>query len=358
MPDDRKKEWAGKMNDAYKSSIVGDARGAAFAVPRFTSGIISLDCASGGGWPFGRINILAGNESTGKTLKCLKAFSQIEMYDHATKKPQDLVSPDTFEPCSGLFVDAEGAFDLVWATKNGFNSEKHMISRPENSEQAIDIITSAIEENIFDLIVIDSIACLVPMKEIEDSAENWQIGLAARLNNKAFRKWQSQLNKTSQTGQIGPALICLNQIRSKVGVVMGDPRVLPGGTGQNFAASTVIMTKSGTYEDTKDSEKSYVELGGTFKKNKTYPPKEEFKYRLYLRDAEDYKVGDINNVEMLMAFGKTTGLIKIEKGSVRFGTNEFPTQKELKETLKASPKLYRSLWRSVVKAKTGYLDRK
>ena len=342
-------DFINKVNATYKGNVL--ALGGEFdalSISRFSSGILSLDLALGGGWPNGRIVIIAGDESTGKTLKAIKACAEIEKYDHKTKKHKDFCK-DGFVPGTALYVDVEGDFDIEWAKKNGFNAGHHVVARPDYSEQAIDLVSSAVSENIFDLIVVDSIAALTPTTEVSESVENWQMGLHARLVNKFVRKVNSGLNKLNQRDEIGPTVLCVNQFRVKIGQFMGDPRVMPGGMGQKFCASIIVYTKSSKFEDTKDKELGLVSLGGVCHKNKTYVPKVNFAYKLALKDQENKKTGEIDNVNQLFNFGKKYNLIATEKGA-KFGKHKFSTQKELKQVLRSSELMQRSLWMSVLNA--------
>jgi recombination protein RecA len=340
-----------KINATYKSEVVGRSSSPVYGVHRFSSGILPLDIALGGGWPFGRIGILAGNESTGKTLISLKAAHAISNYDKATRKHRDLVDPDKFTPCSTLFVDVEGTFDAEWANKQGWNPDTSVIARPDYAEQAIDIIDFALRENTFDLIVLDSIAALTPTKEVTDSAEDWQMGLAARLVNKAMRKWSSSLNKTSQEfSRGGPFLLCLNQIREKLGVMYGDPRVLPGGKGQLFASSLILWTKSAKVLDDPDSKASaFVTMGGVAKKNKTFIPNREYAFQLALTDTSEYLVGDIDNDKTIVKFGKKYGVLNRDSG---FGCEEFRDRTEdlFRIKLRSDPEFRGLLYKRVLEA--------
>ena len=351
-----KDEFIEQINKTYKSEGIADVGNnlQALNLPRFSSGILSLDCALGGGWPFGRIAIIAGMESTGKTLTSIHAMKEVMSYDHATKQHIDWFhDPQEFSPGTALFVDVEGSFDVDWAEANGYQSDHHVVARPEYSEQAIDIVTSAIEQNVFDLIVVDSLAALAPTKELEASTEEWQMGLAARLINKAMRKWVGKLNKCTTDHGTGPAIICLNQFRINIGQFMGDPRVLPGGKAQNFAASIIMYTKSPDYNDSKDKELSMVKLSGEIKKNKTYTPKRNFTYGLHLEDEELAKKGEIDNLKQMQSLAKKFNIMQGESGKVHWGDRTWKTQKALMEEVAGDPEMYRTMWRSIIRAATG-----
>lgn len=348
---DRVLDFIAKVNKNYEGSVmeVGGKFGA-LSMRRFSSGVLDLDVALGGGWPFGRLAIVAGDYSTGKTLLALKACAEVEEYDHNTRIHKSLLPEGAdFEPGTALFIDLEGSFDPDWAAKNGFNEERHVVARPDSAEQAIDIVDAAIEENVFDLIVIDSIAAMTPTKEITETTEKWQMGLAARLVNKAMRKWGASLNKLSQKTQAGgPLILCLNQIRIDLNAgLFADPRTLPAGKGQIFYASIIIYTKGAKIEDGAGKETETALLGGVTRKNKTYIPKVNFEYRLGLKDGDKLAAGELDNTKRLIDLGKKYGLLVVEKKGVTFNGETLPTQKAWAERLDSDPKCRRILWRSI-----------
>lgn len=353
------KAFKEKINADYKGDVLrfGADTKANLASKRFSSQILSYDLALGGGIPFGKILIDAGQESTGKTVKCIKACVSVKDYDHNTRQHKDFFEGEKeklFVPGRALYVDQEGAWDEIWAEKLGFDHSWHMMAQPEHAEQTIDIVNYAIRENIFDLIVIDSIAAMIPSTELEESAEDWQMGLQARLVNKAMRKWVASLNKLNQTYKGGgPTLYCLNQFRLKIGVVYGDPRVMPAGQAQRFAASIISYTNSAKVEDGKDKETEFVILGGECKKNKTYIPKLEYEFALRLKNAGDAKAGEIDNEKELFEQGKKYKLIKKEGLKVTFDDVSSPDEKTFINRLKVAPVLKKRLWRSIIYAATG-----
>lgn len=356
-PEDKVNNFISEVNKAYDGQVAEiGGRFHALEMKRFSSGSVHLDLVLGGGWPFSRISLFAGSESTGKTVFALKAMASVENYDHHTHRHIDfLADKSKFTKGRSLFIDMEGTFDTEWAKANGVDTEWHVISRPEGQEQAIDIVSKAIRENIFDLIIVDSIRAMSPLKEIEESAEDSQVGVAARNNNKAFRKWQASLNRMSQEVESGgPAVICLNSFYVKIGQFYGDPRELGGGGWQRLAASVIIYTLSPTYEDTKEGEHTYVTLKGTTIKNKTFIPRYNYQQKLYLKDSEKGDKGMFDVIEQLVKFGKEYKIIQVDPGkSVTLGKVVTKTQTEMKAKLAASPQLRNLLWRSILKAAIG-----
>jgi recombination protein RecA len=350
-------DFIARINKTYKSTVMrrGSDIAESLQVRRFSSGVVSADCALGGGWPFGRICIIAGEYSSGKTVMALKAATMVNQYDHQCHLHQSRVKADDFTPGRCLLVDAENSFDEKWAKVHGWDSSLNVVAQPEYAEQAVDIVTDAIRGNMFDLIVVDSIAAFTPSKEVEESSEDWQMGLAARLTNKAMRRWVASLSRVAQENTIeGTCVLCLNQFRLRIGQMFGDPRVLPCGKGQEFAASVIVYTKSPKVVDNEKAEHGMGEYGGYTHKNKTAVPKVHFKYRMALKDHDgDLQVGEVDNFKQLMILGKKYELIGKDGSKWKVGADRFDTLKEIEAKLQTDEAFRALVWRSVVKAFGG-----
>ena len=182
------------------------------------SGSILLDQALGvGGYPKGRIVEIYGPESSGKTTLALEAIAQ------AQKKGG-----------RAAFIDAEHSIDPEYAAKLGVDIDELILSQPDNGEQALEITERLAESGAIDIIVVDSVAALVPQAEIEGTMTDNQVGLQARLMSKGLRKIAGMLNKT------GTVVIFINQLREKVGVLYGNPETTTGGRALKFYASIRI----------------------------------------------------------------------------------------------------------------------
>ena len=305
--------WVKRANKKYGDGVAATANARTdLSVDRIPSGSLELDLALGGGWPRSRISLVYGPKSSGKTTLMIMAAAETQ--DHCTnchlRKVQCRCSD--FVGGTAMVMDLEGTFDLDWAMKNGFDGRRHKIVRPEYGESAIDMVDTAIREKLFDLIIFDSIAACVPTCEIEQSAEDFIIGKHAIMMNKAFRKWGNALVTARREG---PALLCINQPREKVGVIRGDTLTLPGGQGQWFANSLEIRLKIGKVHDvTGSANHAYIAITGTCPKNKTYIPKEEFEMHLALQDYEIYTAGTVNNVESIVKRAKKLGWVKAGGG--------------------------------------------
>ena len=179
------------------------------------SGSISLDVALGiGGYPRGRIIEIYGPESSGKTTFAL----------HAIAEAQKLGG-------KAAFIDAENSLDPQYASRLGVDTNELLLSQPDNGEQALEIAEALVRSGAISVIVIDSVAALVPQAEIEGEMGDSHVGLQARLMSQALRKLAGIINKT------GTVAIFINQLREKVGVMFGNPEVTPGGRALKFYSS-------------------------------------------------------------------------------------------------------------------------
>jgi recombination protein RecA len=181
------------------------------------SGALSLDLALGGGYPKGRIIEIFGPESSGKTTLTLHAIAEIQK-----------------QGGTAAFIDAEHALDPQYAKKLGVDTENLFVSQPDNGEQALEICETLVRSNAVDVVVVDSVAALVPQAEIEGDMGDSHMGLQARLMSQALRKLTGIINKSKCT------VIFINQIRMKIGVMFGNPETTTGGNALKFYASVRV----------------------------------------------------------------------------------------------------------------------
>ncbi len=178
------------------------------------TGSLSLDIALGGGIPKGRIIEIYGPESSGKTTLTLHAIAEIQK-----------------QGGTAAFIDAEHALDPAYAKRIGVDTENLLLSQPDNGEQALEITETLVRSNAVDLIVVDSVAALVPRAEIEGEMGDSHMGLQARLMSQALRKLTGVISRSKAT------VIFINQIRMKIGVMFGNPETTTGGNALKFYAS-------------------------------------------------------------------------------------------------------------------------
>ena len=184
-------------------------------IPALPTGSLALDVALGvGGIPRGRVVEVFGPESSGKTTLTLSVIAQAQRAGGVA-----------------AFIDAEHAFDPTYAKKLGVNLDDLLISQPDTGEQALEITEMLIRSNAVDLVVVDSVAALVPKAEIEGEMGDSHVGLQARLMSQALRKLTGTISKSKA------ALVFINQIREKIGIMFGNPETTPGGRALKFYAS-------------------------------------------------------------------------------------------------------------------------
>lgn len=178
------------------------------------SGSLSLDIALGGGYPKGRIIEIYGPESSGKTTLTLHALAEVQKAGG-----------------TAAFIDAEHALDPAYARRLGVDTDNLLVSQPDNGEQALEIAETLVRSNAVDLVIVDSVAALVPQAEIEGDMGDSHMGLQARLMSQALRKLTGIINKSKTT------VVFINQIRMKIGVMFGNPETTTGGNALKFYAS-------------------------------------------------------------------------------------------------------------------------
>ena len=179
------------------------------------SGSLALDLALGvGGYPRGRVIEIYGPEASGKTTLALHAVAAVQK-----------------QGGTAAFIDAEHALDAAWARICGVNTDELLISQPDNGEQALEIVDTLVRSGAVDLVVIDSVAALVPKAEIEGEMGESHMGLQARLMSQALRKLTGSISKTKTT------VVFINQLREKIGVMFGSPETTSGGKALKFYAS-------------------------------------------------------------------------------------------------------------------------
>lgn len=191
---------------------LGDA--AKMKVETISSGAMTLDMALGGGFPKGRIVEIYGPESSGKTTLALHAIAEVQKLGGVA-----------------AFVDAEHALDPTYSAALGVDIENLLVAQPDYGESALEIVDQLVRSTAVDLVVVDSVAALVPRAEIEGEMGDQQMGLQARLMSKALRKIAGNMGKS------GCTVIFLNQLRQKIGISYGSPEVTTGGTALKFYAS-------------------------------------------------------------------------------------------------------------------------
>jgi recombination protein RecA len=289
-------------------------------VELFSSGSLALDPALGGGYPKGRIIEIYGPESSGKTTLALHAISEIQK-----------------QGGQAAFIDAEHALDPAYARKIGVDTANLLISQPDNGEQALEICETLVRSGAVDLIVVDSVAALVPQAEIDGDMGDAQMGLQARLMSQAMRKLTATINKT------GCICIFINQLREKLGVLFGNPETTTGGNALKFYSSVRLdIRKVSQIKDGENVTGSRVKVKVV--KNKVAPP---------FRKAEfDILYGEgISRSGEIIDLGVEMGVIKKSGSWFSYGDAKLAQGRDAaKRLIEDNPELSEELSQKIMEA--------
>jgi len=296
------------------------ARVAGDAIP---TGALALDLALGiGGIPRGRVTEIFGSESSGKTTLAQHIIAE-------TQKTGGIAA----------YIDAEHAFDPTYAANCGVNLRDLLVSQPDTGEQALEITETLVRSGAVDAIIIDSVAALAPRAEIEGEMGDAHVGLQARLMSQALRKLSAAISKSKT------AVIFINQLREKVGIVFGNPEVTPGGRALKFYSSVRIDLRRG------ESIKQGTEMVGArvrarVVKNKVAPPFRSAEFDIMFNHG-------ISKEGNLVDLGVATGVIKKAGAFFTYGDTKLGQGREnAKDYLRQHPELASQL-ESTIRASTA-----
>jgi recombination protein RecA len=279
-----------------------------------STGSLSLDIALGGvGIPRGRITELFGPESSGKTTLALHVIANAQKTGGVA-----------------AFIDAEHALDTTWAKRLGVNVSSLLVSQPDTGEQALEITEMLVSSNSVDVIVIDSVAALTPKAELEGEMGDSHMGLQARLMSQAMRKLTGIISKSKT------ALIFINQIRMKIGVMFGNPETTTGGKALKFYSSVrVDLRRVTTIKETNDATGSRVRARVV--KNKIAPPFRETEFDVMFDSGISYE-GDLLDLATSSNIVEKSGAW-LNYGSIRLGQGRENAKKFLVENKNVSEEI-------------------
>lgn len=290
-------------------------------MPVISTGSLSLNMALGvGGFPKGRIIEIYGPEASGKTTLCLHAIAEVQKNGGVA-----------------AFIDVEHALDPVRAEKIGVNLEDVLISQPDYGEQALEIAETLVRSGGVDLVIVDSVAALVPKSEIEGDMGDHQMGTQARLMSQAMRKLTAALNKTKTT------IIFTNQIRMKIGIMFGSPETTTGGNALKFYASIRLDIRK--IANIQDGDKIVGSRHRVkVKKNKVAPPFRQAEF-----DMDDHGIsreGDVVDIGIDMNIIEKSGSFFKYNGEVIAQGREAAKDK-FKEDKKLMKDIEQAIWKKI-----------
>ncbi len=299
------------------------------AIPRIEvipTGSISLDVALGvGGIPRGRVVEIFGPESSGKTTLCLHIIAEAQ-------KTGGIAA----------FVDAEHALDIGYARRIGVDVANLLLSQPEFGEQALEITETLVRSNALDVIIVDSVAALVPRAEIEGEMGDPTMGTQARLMSQALRKLTSAISKSRTT------VIFTNQLRQKIGIMFGNPETTTGGNALKFYASVRLdIRRRDIIKDGGDIIGNHVKVKVV--KNKVAPPFKDTEFDIYYNEG-------ISKVSDLLNLGVNLGVVQKSGSWFSYGTERLGQGREsVRKVLMDDPELLGRIEKEV-KIKAGILE--
>ena len=416
MARDRTGDLFSALNKTF-GGVVGTADKKPMDNARITTGSTELDALLGGGIKVGRVTLFWGERAGGKTTsafriigisqnlcrRCLRPAIDVQSvppdedsttgrwtatgrcdcyakglteagridpppkekgekekdYKARVEAFYETMRENSYEEFVVAYLDPENAFDKAWAVQLGVDVRRLIYALPNIAEEAVDISTSVAASTVVDLMVVDSLANFTPRKEYEESAEEWQQGLQARIVNKAVRKWITGSCINQNAGQ-NLTQIWINQTRLKIGITYGDPSVKPGGLGQDFAGiSEIRFTGSKVLKDDKATE----QYGDAKTDSIVVPLRETFffevaktkastcrsmkgSYMMALREVDGYKPGDIVEDEFLFKWAMHL-LVEKRKDGYTIGGRVYSTQNAVQKAIREDQDL-RATIRDVV----------
>ena len=296
-------------------------------VELLSSGALGIDLVLGGGYPKGRIIEIFGPESSGKTTLALHAIAENQKTGG-----------------TAAFIDAEHALDPAYARKLGVDTDNLLVSQPDNGEQALEIVETLVRSNAVDLIVVDSVAALVPQAEIDGDMGDSHMGLQARLMSQALRKLTGIINKSKAT------VIFINQIRMKIGVMFGNPETTTGGNALKFYASVRLdVRRIGQIKEGENISGNRTKVKVV--KNKIAPPFRVAEFDIMYNEGIS-RTGDVLDLAVANEIVGKAGAWFDYDGS-KIGQGREATKKYLKENPEVMAKIEKQVRDKVINSENN-----
>jgi len=303
-------------------------------VPRLPTGVFPFDLATGGGFPMGKLSIVYGPESSGKTNMCLKTIAMAQQ-----------LYPD--HVCA--FMDIENSFDKNWAAALGVDVEKLVYVRPNWGEQAVDMAHKIMQAGDLSLLVIDSLASLIPIKTVEDQADKAIVGGNAQLIQKLMYRVLHDMSTAMNDGRT-PTVIAINQVRMKIGVIYGDPEKMPGGKAMEHASGLTVRIwgKNIIQKEIHDTVPAKKLTKVIIKKHKVPICNLAAEFEMFMIPHDGFGVGEISDWNTLSAYLKSLGWLGKEGQKWKLLDTEFSTIKGIRQYLFEHPNVDHNLRQRVI----------
>jgi recombination protein RecA len=359
------------VNKAFgEGTLLRASDAKSLVVDRLKTGVFDLDIKLGGGLPRGRIITYKGGYSTGKSAIAMMNVAQAQstcrfcgdLFEHVDfmgEYHSYSCKCGKKEPMRCVWLDAEHSFDPSWGEKWDVDTDALYIIQTEFAEQAIDITDRCIRSKECDLVVVDSVAALTPGVEVEEDSTKWQVGVFARLMNKALRKWTSGMNSLGLLSETKCTIILINQERMSIGGYRPS-LTSPGGKGIDFFESVEVRFKRNeVIEDKIAGRPIGIEVEFTVKKNKTAPLTQPGIFSLYfVTDAGRYKVGSTDTDHQVLRLAIYWELVKKGGAWLTFPDgSRFQGMKKAAAALRDDPELLADLKDKVTEREVNWMQK-
>lgn len=345
LPTDSIKKSSGELGTLLKQFSKDKGEGVwskANSIPkvdRIPTGVFEFDLATNGGFPKGRLSIVYGPESSGKSNICYKLVAS------AQKLPEN---------CNKvIWVDLEGTFDPEWIGQFGVNLENLIVLKPGYGEETVDLVDALVRADDVALIVVDSIAVLTSSAEIEKSTEKADVGSASLLVKRLCNKMAHSFSMESKRGHF-PSVVFINQTRYKIGVMFGDPETQPGGQTMKFLSSLTVRlyAKNKIIKEIHPDLAAYKETNAVIKKAKVPILAANFSYDMCVYPHNELNPGDTNSWNSVANHLKAANiLVKGDKGGWVLEGNHYPTLIPIQDTYESSSEFALKLQKLVIQSK-------
>lgn len=317
-----------KLNKDFGAGFADVGSSTAPDFPRLSTGIFDLDLALGGGLPGGRLSMVYGTASSGKSTLSYKVAASAQVQGQ-----------------TAVIIDLEGSWDPSWAAINKVDLDKILVIRPDTAEQAVDAAEAMIYAEDVGAIILDSIAAMVPLNVVESSSSKMQVAGNAMLVTKLMQKISVGLNVARRQGR-HPVFFAVNQTRNKIGITYGNPEIYPGGNALGFTCACIFRINGvdTVVEAVNKNLPTYKEVKVQFKKWKNFQiTARNCSYNLVLLPHDDHALCDVITWPNVRSYMRKHDLMMKDGSSWICQGESFPTQNAIKFKFESSPEFATSL---------------